>query len=346
MSEKRRRRRSPGAIDRADDRAVSTVVGVALLLLIVLLMAVTAGSMFVDLGQSELSTVHDQGMFEGDITQKGERAVIESRAVKEHSEEVDFVLEVNGEEVRRWDGRDDVEIECLYPGDHVQLFSKGPDQTFLIDEYYFDRATECSRYRTFPEKFEHVIVDGTERSVNDRYAFGLSVVPNGDGVATDPTGDNDANLGNISMTNEWHHVEQYDEPVEGLEPPVFVIVLVDNVHWEEAPDPGSHSEVDADEYYNWTDSPPTGLATGEDSYEVVDGNLSTDSGAGTEPTNDIFLVFKPGCEESTLLLADVNAGYDNEVYMNDERIIDDTSTAPTPHEFTAPGVECNGPAEW
>lgn len=350
MANERRRQRS-GAGDDEASRAVSTVVGVALLVLIVLLMAITAGSMFLDLGASSLSTAHDQGLFEGEVTPSGEAVVIESLAMVDHSSEVDFVLEVNGEEVRRWNGQDTVEIECLYPGDHVQLFTKGPKKTFLIDEYYFDEASECPRYRTFPEKFKHVVVDNASHAVNDRYAFGLSIVPNGSSVATDYTGDNDVNLGNVSMANEWHLVKLHNEEIEGLEPPVFVIVLVDNVHWEEAPDPDNHTGISDSDYYNWSDSPPEDLTIGEDSYEVSSGTLSTNTSAATEPTNDIFMVFKPGCDESELVLVDVEALYHNEVYMNGERIIDDTSVydglgdADT-EEFTAPGVECNGPATW
>jgi len=339
MDGARRRQRTSGN-HAGDERAVSTVVGVALLLLIVLLMAVTAGSMFLDLGQSGLSTVHDQGMFEGDITKEGERAVIESRAVKEYSEEVDFVLEVNGEEVRRWDGQDSVEIECLYPGDHVQLFSKGPEQTFLIDEYYFDRATECPGYRTFPEKFEHVVVDGTAHAVNDRYAFGLTIKP-----------DDDDSIGNVSLSNEWHHVKLYNEEIEGFEPPVFVMMLVDNVHQSGVP-PGYADE------YGWDDAPPSDLTIGEDAYEVNGGDVAfTPAGAGdaTEPTDDLLLVFKPGCDGSDLRLIGVEAGYENKVYLDGEEIIDDTSKYnglglpgddQDPRNFSAPGVECNGPAEW
>jgi len=342
-----RNRASSAESDHGVARAVSPVVAVALFLVVVLALATLAGGMFLGLGESELTAAHSQGAFDADISADNERVLVESQAVIEQSGDTEFVLEVNGEEVNSWSGHESVELTCLYPGDHVQLFSKGEGSSILIDEYYFDSAAECDEFDTFPEKFEHVVVDGTPRAVNDEYAFDLSIVPNGDDVATDHTGSRDANIGNVSLTNEWHYVQLHHEEVEGLEPPVFVIVMVDNVHWEDAPHQDHHAAVSSGDYYNWSDAPPAGVTTGADSYEIDDGDLQPKTTTATEPTNDVFIVFKPGCDQSTLILSEVEAGYENDVYMGEERIVDDTSSASVPQTFPdAPAVECNGPAEW
>jgi len=123
--------------------------------------------------------------------------------------------------------------------------------------------------------------------------------------------------------------------------------MVDNVHWNDVPDPSAHSEVPAGQQYNWTDDPPSGLAPGENSVTVQsDGTLVTDSSSSTEPTNDVFLVFKPGCEGSRLKFIKNDAGYDNRIYLDGSVIVDDANAATEGQVFTAPGVECRGDASW
>jgi flagellin-like protein len=333
-----------------ETRAVSPVVGVALMLVIVVVLVAVSLFGVLSLAESEVESTGAQslGNYEFTIESGGQDTlVIRPEAVSKYGEDPTFFVRINGNRVHEWNGQDEVEIRCLYPGDKVTITTASSSTSSTLQTHYFDRTTDCSRFNSFPEKFSYAVVDGDAERVNDRYAFGLSLVPNGDSVATDSNGDNDLNLGKISLSNEWHYVRQYDRDVEGLEPPVFVVVLVDNVHWTDVPDPSAHPEVSAGTQYNWTDDPPGGLAIGSDAYSVAaDGTLTT-TPAGSEPTNDVYMVFKPGCEESTLKFIENNAGYSNEVYLEGARIIDDASDPSIEGQtFTAPGVECRGDTSW
>jgi len=331
-----------------DQRGLSQVVGVALLVAIVALLAGVTVTMAVTLGEDRLDSaaVHDTGQYAFDV-EDAEDLEIRAAHRSGFGAEAEFVLAVNGEQVHEWDGTGTVEVECLYPGDRVVIRTADDEgHSRLVLTHVFDHATTCPQFNTFPEKFAHVVVEGNRYEVNDRYAFGLAIEPNGDNVATDYNGGYDMQLGQISLANRWHYVKLYDREIEGLEPPVFVVVMVDNVHWADVPDPSAHPEVSPGERFNWTDAPPSGLTTGADSYSLNGGTIVTDSSSATEPTNDVFLVFKPDCEESTLKFIEQNAGYANRIYLNDTVIVDDASTASPDQTFSAPGVPCRGDASW
>jgi flagellin-like protein len=330
-------------------RSVSPVIGVVLLVAVVIALAVVMGTFVIGVSDDGLDSavVHTQVHYEMKTGPENEQLRIQSNAASER--ETDLVLSINGKEITTWDGHGKITIECLYPNDHVTLTSENEDatSTVLLEEFYFTEATKCPQYNTFPEKFRHAIVDGDEYVINDRYAFGLSIDPNGRRVAYDETGDEGQQLGKISLSNEWHHVQLYtNRSIEGFEPPVFVIVLVDNVHWAEAPDPSHHSEID-DTYYNWTTEPPD-IPLGSNAYSLDGPRLDPQSKDNeTEPTNDVFMVFKPGCEESNLRLITQTAGYHNQIYLGDESIVDDASEPDNWNEtFEAPGVDCPGGIEW
>jgi flagellin-like protein len=340
------RRPDPGSGGR--QRALSEVLGVALMVAIVVLLAGVTIAMTVTMSQSRLDSaaVHDTGQYAFDV-EDAEDLQIRAAHRSGVGSDVDFVMAVNSEPVHRWDGTGSLTVECLYPGDRVVIRTEdGEGHSRLVLDHVFDHATTCPQYNTFPEKFAHVVVEGTAYEVNERYAFGMAVDPNGDSVATDFNGGNDIQLGKVSLANRWHYVKLYDREIEGLEPPVFVMVLVDNVHWTDVPDPAAHPEVPAGQQYNWTDAPPAGLTTGADSYTLNDGTIDPNSVPATEPTNDVFMVFKPGCESSTLRFIENTAGYSNRIYLNDTVIIDDASTASPGQTFSAPGVPCRGDASW
>jgi len=338
----------------ATERSVSPVIGVVLLVAVVIGLAAVAGLFFVSAGQDgvDSAVVHTQISYDAGTNEDGDYFYLRSTAVSDG--DTDLVVSINGVEVTTWKGREDLRIQCVYPNDRITLTSRSEngESTVLVDEFYVESATTCTQYNTFPEKFKHAIVNGEEFVINDRYAFGLSIVPNGDDVAYDGSGDEDRQLGNISLANEWHHVQlSTDQRIEGFEPPVFVIVLVDNVHWEDAPHPDHHAAVNDTVYYDWDDPPPD-ITLGADSYRIEDGEVNPRTGLNsTEPTDDVFMVFKPGCERSELKFIGQDAGYGSQIYRNDELIVSDTSKfeydpdeeGPT---FDAPGVDCPGGIEW
>ncbi|MBX0349534.1 type IV pilin [Halomicroarcula pellucida] len=320
-------------------RGVSPVVGVALLVLIVVLLVTVAGTMATSLGSDALTsaTVHSQAQY-GAAIDEGSKDTLELRVrgYNQRAPETTFELQINGRVVKHWDGQSSVSLRCVYPGDHIYVASINGETSRKVEEYYVQEPTDCPSYNTFPAKFKYAIVDGTSHQINERYAFGLAIDPNGEQFAADYTGSNGMNLGPISLANPWHHIKMYERPIEGLDPPVFVVVMVDNVHWTAVPSPG----------YNWTDAPPSGLDPGEDAYSITDGKITTDSSSSTEPTNDVFLLFKPGCDQSTVVFVKNDAGYDNEIYLEGTKVIDDANSVSPGTVFTAPGVTCRGDASW
>lgn len=300
--------------------------------------------------QSQVSTTNvlGVGQFDLDIESGDSEVIVRPAAVSDLNSQTAFELYVNDRRLLTWDGTDPVEIRCLYPGDYVTVVARNDESTAVVDEHAFGKITDCDDFNSFPEKFRYAKVqtgDGSFQpyAVNDRYAFGLAIDPNGPNVATDYNGGHDVDVPRISLANEWHYVEQYTRPVAGFEPPVFVAVMVDNVHWTDVPDP-SHPAVPAGTYFDWDDEPP--YAVGADAFEIDADGTVTPTPAGSEPTNDVYLAFKPGCEESQFRFVAETAGYANEIYLDDEKIIDDTNAMTDGAVYTAPGVECRGDADW
>jgi len=103
--------------------------------------------------------------------------------------------------------------------------------------------------------------------------------------------------------------------------------MTDNVHWNST---GSGR--------NWTDPAPG--EPGIDSYYVDPSGEVVLTPGGSEPTNDIYMVFKPGCSGSELLLIDESAGYDNRIFINGQVAIDNTNSVSGGTVLSAPGVNC------
>jgi hypothetical protein len=342
------------------ERGISTVVGTGLIVAMVVALSVTTITMFSSLSQAELGKTDPQniGQYALEIESGGDVLVIRPRATADLGDDTAFELVINGQTIRSWDGTNALQIRCLYPGDSVLIRSENDGRTSIVQQHYFDRMTNCDEFNTFPDKFQHAKIKTENESsyhtheINDRYAFGLGLDP--DGANTFGSGEivgsnSSIDFGPISMANRWHYVEQYDREVEGLEPPVFVVVMTDNVHMYDRPHPSEHPEINASEEYNWTDAPPDGFVPENTrlSFDVdPDGNMTTSSEDVSEPTNDVFLVFKPGCTESSFKFISEEVSYNNDVYLNDTMIIDNVNTATTGTVFAAPGVKCRGDATW
>jgi len=324
------------------ERGISPVVGVVLLAGIVVLLIAVAAYAVVGVSENALGTaaVHSQSNYDVDIeNEKNKQLTMDLRGFQDRAPDTEFVLSINDKAVRRWQGRgdDDIGIECLYPGDEVQLISANGDTTVLLEDFEVENPTECTKYNSFENKFPNAVVDGTTYQVRDEYELGLSIVPDGD-----------SSIGKISLQNDWHYVKLVeDRTVNGLEPPVFIIVATDNVHRSNVPS-DSLPDVPTGAQYDWDDAPPSGLNPGADSWVIENGKFKRGNGgtAVTEPTNDLFFVFKPGCDESTLVLTQWSGTYENDIYLGDQKVIDDTTAVSTPKEFDTPGVECPNGFSW
>lgn len=342
------------------------MIGVVLLVAIVVLLVAVSAVTFVSIGESGTDSAALQGTGSFDFGQRGDTGnlTIQPDAVRSRSG-ASFHLQINGRDVYEWNGHDPVELSCLVPGDRITVVSvTDSGGSAIVQEYDFRSATICPDM-TFEERFRFARVgpdgDNMRRvEVGDEVAFGLTIDPDGPGpdpyygwASSDPP-----RVNNISLANDWHHVQAYTEgqPIEGLEPPVWVFVLTDNVHWEDVPR-GSGTSA------NWTDDPASVSWSGtgnpvEKTYDLESGSggrvvdlqdrVTDDSDQSDEPTNDIYLVFKPDCPKSTLKVVAQQGGYNNSIYLNDERIVEDTAALGNDNtdidpalSFDAPGV-CQG----
>lgn len=331
-----------------NQRGLSTALGAILLVAIAVLLVVTAGTLALGLSNDALGSaaVHSQGQYDVTITNKAEETLlVQAAQFQQGSPETTFTVRINDREVHQWDGKSTLEMECLYPGDTITVRSSAGDTTFPVEEQAVEQPTNCDRYNTFRKKFQFGVIEGQSKTIREPYDFGLALEPNGDSTADDSNGGQDMNLGPISLTNDWHHIERFDKNIEGVEPPVFLIVMVDNVHWEDVPDPGL-DPVPSDQYYNWTDSPPDGLDPGADSFSVTGNDVEPINEDSTEPTNDIYVLFKPGCDQSKVVFIEESAGYDNRIYQSGEVIIENTNDAATGETFEAPGLHCPEGLTW
>jgi len=322
---------------------VSTPVGVTIMVVIVVLLATLLTVMTTDIARStqEGSQVHGVGTFDIEFEEGGDDTLnIEPEALQ--NKDTTYIMEVNDHRVHEWNGHEPLDFTCLYPGDHIEIISKEGSTTYPVQDYRVEQALSCERIRPLPEKFEYAYIDteGTSKKVRvqPEFTFGIEIDPDGPGAdSTHGHPVSKQNIATIPVTNQWHYIRKYDKKIEGLSPPVWVIVMVDNVHWKGSG--GAPVE-------NWTDDPMG--APGKNSYTLTSTGsghkLNPISTTATEPTNDIFMVFKPGCSGSKLRLVNVEAGYTNRIYINDKVAIADTSTydpdSNTPVTLNAPAVNC------
>ncbi|QGA81668.1 hypothetical protein LC1Hm_0604 [Halomicrobium sp. LC1Hm] len=343
-------------------RSVAPVIGVALLVVIVVVLAAVSAVTFVSLGESGVDSAAVQGMGSFDFRQDGDtgNVTIQPDAVRSQPAAT-FHLRVNDRDVHQWNGHDPVELSCLIPGDSITVISvTDSGQSSIVQEYDFRSATVCPEM-SFEERFKFARVgpdeDDMQRvEVGDDVAFGLSIDPDGPGPDNQHAWADHTlpDVGKISLANDWHYVQAYTEgrPVEGLEPPVWVFVLTDNVHWDGVPE-GSGARGSGN-YANWTDDPDSfgdpvektyDLESGPEGREVDLQDRVLDGDPATEPTNDIYVVFKPDCPKSTLKIVAQSGTYENAIYFNDEQIVENTADLGNDNTdiepaltFDAPGV--------
>jgi len=320
---------------RAAQRGLSPVVGVVVLLAITLLLVGTTAAMTTGvLTETKGSAAyHGVATFEYDHLETNNDLLVVRPEATASTESTTYELHINDREVWEWDGTSRLDVTCLYPGDSLSIRSEKGDTAYRLEEHTMERSTRCERESAMDKKFEYAYIDGERRQILPDWKFSFEVDPDGPGVDSGGRPMFKRDNGPISTANEWHYMKRYTKPIEGFEPPVWVIVMTDNVHWK------SGTNYDS---YNWTDEPPG--EPGIDSYTIDDGDVVPQPG-GSEPTNDVYVVFKPGCDGSKLKIVDVSAGYHNQLLVDGKVAVPDTrpyndDPSKLPKTLDAPAVSC------
>ena len=313
-------------------RGSSTVVGVALIILILVLLAGVTVFSFTGLANDNVRTAEVRATATYDLDVDRPSARHENITITPDAQsvtaEATLHLEINGRRVHTWDDEaDPVTVSCVYPQDEILVIAEGQGVSHIVQDVTPAVAHDC-RWNRFDWKFEYANVNGSRVRIAPEYDFGVSIDP--DGPGPDPRG---YNIGPIPLSNPWHHVERYDKDIEGVEGPVYVMVMTDNVHWNNAPTwapPGT---------YNWSDDPPPSRDPGNNSYKV-NGNNVVPTPGGSEPTNDIYMLFKPGCDQSQIVILDERAGYDNQITIEGTVAIPNTNSITEGTVYNVSGVYC------
>jgi hypothetical protein len=226
----------------------------------------------------------------------------------------EYELIVDGRAVETWRSgalEERLTLRCLFPEDRVAVRERrGDGTTFVVSRHDVVTPTDCPLSGT-AASFASAIVDGREVNLfSQQYEFTLQIDPQGEGTAD--------GVGPVPVTNDWHYVQRYDRSLEGLSAPVYVVVLADNADYD--------ADAPAD--------------NGANAYAISGDSIVPNTGSGTEPTNDIYLAFSPGCDASTLKLVAEQAGYDNSILVGDEVVIEDTNAASAGTEYEAPAATC------
>jgi hypothetical protein len=243
------------------------------------------------------------------------------------SEQAAYDLLINGNEAYTWTDDSARRLSCLRAGDELKIVGDDPDAegAYLLREYTVESRTFCSLSGA-GNQFAYARVGDRKVPVADKqYEFSVSI---------DPRGPNKLHGSEeIPASNPWHFVKRYDRPVEGYEPPVYVIVFADNV--------GSCCGYGDLEDYSVQPEDPINVLDGYSIDSNGDITITAGGANSIEPTDDIWLVFKPGCDSSKFKYVGQATGYtENEIFLNGEKIIDDLNEVSEGDEFTTDGVEC------
>jgi hypothetical protein len=232
---------------------------------------------------------------------------------------VPFALLVNGQEVYRWEGESATRsrrLTCLNPGDDV--FVRAEDEggrTYLIERHEVEAPTTCGLSGA-GSRFAYAQVGDRQVPLTDPdYDFTIGIDPDG---PNDILGDRD-----FQSTNDWVYVQRYDRTIKGLSPPVYVVVFPDNVgsvsDWEAGPTADERADM------VWA-------------YDRSGGDISV-NGSAIEPTNDVYMVFKPGCDRSQVKFLAMSGSYNNQILIDGTPAFR-TNDASSGQVYQAPGVEC------
>jgi hypothetical protein len=122
----------------------------------------------------------------------------------------------------------------------------------------------------------------------------------------------------VPAQNPWHYLERHFEPLEGVDPPLWIVVFADNAEFDTEPP---------------SDQPKR-------AFRIEDEKLIAKTD-GTEPTNDEYFIFKRGVEHSTLKFVVEHSGLSNDILFGDELLIENTDNIDEGETFRLPGVKRN-----
>ncbi|MFB6151249.1 MAG: hypothetical protein ABEJ40_05530 [Haloarculaceae archaeon] len=290
---------------------VSVILMVAVTLVVAMVLVVGASALLPSDG--DLSVRPDADFT---VERRGGDLVFEPTYM---TEGVPFTLLVNGEAVYTWEGGNTERarrLSCLNAGDDVYVRADAAgDRTFSIEKHEVAAPTDCALPGA-ASRFAYARVGDRSVPILDTdYEFTLSIDPDGpDSV----NGDVD-----FPATNPWVYVQRYDRKIEGLEPPVYVVVFPDNVgsvsDWRSEPSDAEREEM-------------------TQSYEVNGEDVVVTAG-GVEPTDDVYLVFKPGCSKSQFKFLRMQGGYNNQILLDGTELFR-TDDANRNQVYDGPGVKC------
>jgi len=295
------------------DRGASSVIGVLLLIAVVVVAAALTVVLALTLLPQGDPTTGYAASFDFDRT----NGVLVIRP--SHVQEGDrYHLRVEGTDVHTWTSNVPQSVSCLNEGDDVDVVTSEPgtDETYLLREYEVGAPTRCA-FTGASERFAYAMVGNRRMPLLDEtYDFTLAIDPDG---PTRQLGSQD-----FPATNDWVYVQRYDRTIEGLSPPVYVIVFPDNVH---------------NSGYDWDDEPPDAVREEMPNAYSIQGDSVVVNGSAVEPTNDVYMVFKPGCSESKFLFVRMSGGYDNQILLDGQEMFRTGSTS-SGTVYTRRGTDC------
>jgi hypothetical protein len=290
---------------------VSNLLMVAVVIVIAMILSVAAMSFLPDDGEVSVRP-------EADFTvERDDGALVFDPQYM--TDGVPFALLVNGQEVYRWEGESTTDarrLTCLNTGDDVAVRAEDEaDRTYLMEDYDVEAPTACG-ISGAGSRFAYARVGDRQVPLTDPdYDFTLGIDPDGPNSVL---GDRD-----FQSTNGWVYVQRYDRTIEGLSPPVYVVVFPDNVgsvsEWEAGPTDAERADM------VWA-------------YDRSGGDISV-NGSAIEPTNDVYMVFKPGCDNSQVKFLAMSGSYNNQILIDGTPAFR-TNDASSGQIYQAPGVEC------
>jgi flagellin-like protein len=298
---------------RAGDRSVASIIGVLLLVAVAIVAAMlTVVLALTILPQDEPSTAYTASF---QIDRSNGEVVIRPSHVQPGNR---YQLSVNGAEIYEWTDNQAQPVTCLNAGDELRIVAEeaDTDDSYLVREHDVAAPTRCS-LAGGASRFAFAVVGNRQMPLLDEaYDFSLAIDPDG---PTSQLGSED-----FPTTNPWVYVQRYDTQIEGLGPPVYVVVFPDNVH---------------NSGYDWDDDPPAAVREAmPNAYSIQGGNVVV-NGSAVEPTNDVYMVFAPGCTESTFVFVRMSGGYNNQILLDGQEMFRTSSTT-SGTVYTRRGVDC------
>lgn len=293
-----------------NERGASSVVGIVLLVAVAVVIGSVTVALALTLVPDQQPGTASQAAFDFDRT--GGDLAVQPLNIPEDTQ---FELRINENPAYTWTDTSTRRLSCLNPGDRIDIVSTDTDtgRSHLLKSREVQTATECSLSGT-TTRFTYAKVGEKQVPLTDQdYEFTLAIDPNG---PTQTEGDTD-----YPTTNPWNYVQRYDRSVEGLDAPVYVVVFADNAPWDTEPTAEEREQM-------------------ADTFHVTESGDLVTTPDNFEPTNDVYTIFKPGCDQSTFRYVGRSASYDNQILLDGEELfVDSNATAGT--DYGAPGVECS-----